>query len=76
MKTKICENPVLRLPDFSQTFLVEPYVSKTALRTILLHKYKGKLHLVAYSSKQYLPSEKKYPAHEKELVTILKDCMK
>ena len=76
LKTALCVTPVQRLPDFSKPVLVEPDASDQANGVKLLQLYEQKLHLVVYFSKKYLPVERNYPAHEKELLAIFKACMK
>ena len=52
LKTALCENPVLRLPDFSKPFVVQPYALEKAVGGVFLQPYKEKLHPVAYFRKK------------------------
>ena len=72
----LCSTPVLRLPDFDRPFVLEPDASDVAVGAVLLQEYEDGLHPVAYFSKKYIPAERNYPAHDKELLAIFKVCMK
>ena len=66
----------MKLPDFSKPFVVEPNASDLAVDSILLQKYEDGFHPIAYFSKKYLPAERNYALHDKELLAIFKACMK
>ena len=68
----LCETPVLKLPDFSKPFIMEPDASDLAVGAVLLQEYDDGLHPIAYFSKKYLPAERNYAPHDKELLTIFK----
>ena len=72
----LCETPVLKLPDFSKPFIVEPDASDLAVGAVLLQKYDDGFHPIAYFSKKYLPAEINYAPHDKELLAIFKACTK
>ena len=72
----LCSTPVLRLPDFDRLFMLEPDASDVAVGVVLLQEYEDGLHPIAYFSKKYIPVERNYPAHDKELLAIIKACMK
>ena len=55
---------------------MEPNASDFAVGAILLQEYDDGLHPIAYSSKKYLPAERNYALHGKELLAIFKACMK
>ena len=75
LRSALCETPVLKLPDFSKPFIVEPDASDLAVSAVLLQEYNDGFHPAAYFSKKYLPVERNYVPHDKELLTILKACM-
>ena len=72
----LCATPVLKLPDFSKPFIVEPDASDLAVGSVLLQEYDNGLHPIAYFSKKYMPAERNYAPHDKELLAIFKVCMK
>ena len=67
---------MLKLPDFSKTFVVELNACDLAVGTILLRKYDDGLHPITYFSKKYLSAERNYAPHNKELLDIFKAYMK
>ena len=72
----LCKTPVLKLPDFSKPFVVEPNASDLAVGAVLLQEYDNGFHFIAYFSKKYLPAERNYAPHNKDLLAIFKACMK
>ena len=66
----------MKLPDFSKPFVVEPDASTLAVGALLLQKYNDGLHPITYFSKKYLPAERNYAPHDKELFAMFKACMK
>ena len=76
LRSALCETIVLKLPDFSIPFVVEPNASDLAVGAILLQEYDDTFHPVAYFSKKYLPAERNYVPHNKDLLAIFKACMK
>ena len=59
--------PVLRLPDFKQTFTIETDASEGGIGAVLLQHG----HLIAYISKAMGPKYKLLSAYEKEFYAIL-----
>ena len=55
---------------------MEPDASDFAVHPILLQEYDDGFQPIIYFSKKYLPAERNYAPHDKELVTIFKACMK
>ena len=72
----LCSSAVLKLPDFTKPFVVEPDASDVAVKAVLLQYYDNRLHSVAYLSKKYVPAETNYAPHDKELLEIFKACQK
>ena len=76
LHSALSETPVLKLPDFSKPFVVEPNASDLAVGTVLLQEYYHGFHPMAYFSKKYLPAERNCAPHDKELLAIFKACIK
>ena len=76
LHSALCETPVLKLPDFSKRFEMEPDAFDLAIGAVLLQEYNNGFHPIAYFSKKYLPAERNYAPHDKELLAIFKACMK
>ena len=76
LRSVLCETPVLKLPDFSKPFVVEPDASNLAVGAVFLQEYNDGFHPIAYFNKKYLPAERNYAPHNKELLAIFKACMK
>ena len=56
---------MLKLPDFSKPFVVEPNASDLAVGAIFLQEYDDGFLPVAYFSKKYLPAVRNYAPHDK-----------
>ena len=66
----LCNPPVLKLPDFEKPFVIDMDVCKDATGAVFLQKYDDGLHLIAYHSSKYAPTECNYDGGEKELLVI------
>ena len=55
---------------------MQPNASDLAVGAVLLQEYDDGFHPIAYFSKKYLPAERNYAPHNKELLAIFKACMK
>ena len=76
LRSALCKTPVLKLTGFRKPFLIEPIASDLAVGAILLQEYNDGFHPIAYFSKKYMPVERNYTPHDKELLTIFKAYMK
>ena len=65
LKSKCCDMPILRLPDFERDFIIRIDASDTGLRAILLQSYDGTDFPVAYASKKLSPAQTSYATVEK-----------
>ena len=72
----LCFSTVLKLSDLTKPFVVELDALDVAVGAVLLQQYNDRLHIVAYFSKKYIPAERKYAPHNKELSTIFKAWQK
>ncbi|XP_073668194.1 uncharacterized protein [Paramisgurnus dabryanus] len=70
LKERICADPVLQSPDFTQRFLVQVDASATGLGAVLLQGATGEERPVTYLSRKLLPRETRYSAVEKECLAI------
>ena len=67
----LCDAPVLSFADFTRPFLVHTDASGDGLGAILYQTLDdGKNHPIYYASRGLKPSEKNYPAHKLEFLTL------
>lgn len=71
LRDKLCEEPVLQYPDFTQPFIVTTDASGTAVGGILSQGPLGKDRPIAYTSRVLNDTEQRYSTYEKEAVAIL-----
>lgn len=76
LKQKLCEKPVLSMPDFSPghaTFRLHTDWSKTAIGAVLLQKDRktGKEHAIAYASRILNSAERNYAPTEGECLAVV-----
>ncbi|KAL1138567.1 hypothetical protein AAG570_008630 [Ranatra chinensis] len=70
-KARLCEDPVLRFPDFSLPFVITTDASQVAVGAVLSQVDSGGDGPVAYASKKLTPAESKYSAIERELLGVV-----
>ncbi|KAL1130399.1 hypothetical protein AAG570_013337 [Ranatra chinensis] len=70
-KARLCENPVLRFPNFSLPFVITTDASQVAVGAVLSQVYSGGDRPVAYASKKLTPAESRYSAIERELLGVV-----
>ncbi|XP_013382645.1 uncharacterized protein LOC106153310 [Lingula anatina] len=63
--------PILRMPDFSRSFILRTDASDVGVGAVLLQKYDDELFPVAYASKKLLPREKNYSVIERECLAVV-----
>lgn len=71
LKQKLCEQPVLRFPDFTQPFVLTTDASGYAIGGILSQGEVGKDQPISYVSKILSSTEQKYSTYEKEAFAIV-----
>ena len=71
LKAKLCEEPLLQRPDFSQPFIPTTDASGFAIGGILLQGKIGKGKPIACASRSLSDTEKKYDTYEKEALFII-----
>ena len=71
LKEKLCEQPLLQRPDFSQPFILTTYASGFSIGGILSQGKIGKDKPIAYTSRSLNDCERKYDTYEKEALAII-----
>lgn len=71
LKQRISSPPILRLPNFTQTFVLRTDASDTSLGAVLMQEYKGTLHPIAYASRKLLAREVAYSTIERECLALV-----
>jgi len=71
LKRKLCEAPLLHVPDFSREFVLTTDASNTAVSAVLQQRMEGGLVPISYHSRILNPAEKKYSTYEKECLAVL-----
>jgi hypothetical protein len=73
MKKRFTEEPVLLMPDQSKPFQIESDASKVATGTVLTQlDSNGNRHPVAFLSKTFSETERKYEIYDRELLGIIR----
>ncbi|GJR59868.1 hypothetical protein Tco_1502030 [Tanacetum coccineum] len=67
LKQKLCEAPILALPEGNNDFVVYCDASHQGLEAVLMQREK----VIAYASRQLKPHEKNYTTHDLELGAVL-----
>ncbi|KAJ9565224.1 hypothetical protein OSB04_001190 [Centaurea solstitialis] len=67
LKKKLCQAPILSLPDGSEDFMVYSDASKMGLGCVLMQRGK----VISYASRQLKDHERNYPVHDLELAAVV-----
>ncbi|KAI3701792.1 hypothetical protein L6452_27141 [Arctium lappa] len=67
LQKKLCEAPILSLPEGSEDFVVFSDASKMGFGCVLMQRGK----VIAYASRQLKVHEKNYPTHDLELAAVV-----
>ena len=67
LKSKLCEAPILALPEGTDGFIVYSDASITGLGCVLMQNDK----VIAYASRQLKTHERNYPTHDLELAAVI-----
>ena len=70
MKDAICEDVILKYPDFNQPFRIQTDASRTGLGAMLEQEEDGKWRPVAFASRKTSDTEKNYPTHKLEYLAL------
>lgn len=71
LKQKLCEEPLLKFPNFNEPFILTTDASGFAIGGILSQGDLGKDQPIAYVSKKLSTTEQKYSTYEKEAFAIV-----
>ena len=72
LKQRFTEEPVLLMPDQSKPFQIESDTSKVATGAVLTQlDSNGDRHPVAFMSKMFTNTERKYKIYDRELLGII-----
>ena len=71
MESKLCEEPLLQRPDFSEPFVLTTDTSGYAIGGILSQGKIGKDKPIAYALRSLSDNEKKYDTYKKEALAII-----
>ena len=71
LKRKLCEAPLLHVPDFSREFVLATDASNTAVSAVLQQRMESELVPISYHSRILSPAEEKYSTYEKECLAVL-----
>ncbi|KAG3233987.1 hypothetical protein PI124_g20953 [Phytophthora idaei] len=71
LKRRLCNPPVLHLPDFSQPVHLRTDASKFAMGGVLFQVVDGVEHSIAYTRRKMKPAELNYPTQQQELLAIV-----
>ena len=71
IKSRSCNAPVLKLPDFDKDFVLRNDASDTGLGAVLLQKHGETMFPIAYASKKLTGAPKSYATVEKECMAIV-----
>ena len=67
LRQRLCEAPILALPEGMEDFVVYCDASISSLGAILMQRG----HVIAYASRQLKPHEVNYPMHDLELGAVV-----
>ncbi|KAD6796506.1 hypothetical protein E3N88_07402 [Mikania micrantha] len=70
LKNKLCNAPILALPEGTENFMVYCDASRQGLGCVLMQKGK----IIAYAFRQLKIHEKKYTTHDLELGAVIIKC--
>ena len=72
LKLFLCNNPVLKSPDFNKPFILHVDASDTGAGGVLLQESPdGMFHPVSYTSSKFKPHQKSYSTIEKEALSLV-----
>jgi len=71
LKCRLVSAPILALPDWSQSFLLDTDASDTGIGAVLSQVQDGKEHVIAYASRSLTKAERNYCVTRRELLAVV-----
>ena len=71
IKHILSSEPILKLPDLNQEFILQTDASNLSLGACLLQEHEGIKHPILYGSRKLLPREQNYSVGEREALAII-----
>jgi hypothetical protein len=71
LKIALSGDPILKLPDIDEEFVVRTDASNVAMGCVLMQNYEDIMHPVAYASKKFSERERKYSVEERECLAMV-----
>jgi hypothetical protein len=72
VKEKLVSAPVLSIPDFTRSFILQTDACDYGISAILAQEGdEGEIHPLAFKSRKLIPAETRYPTHEKEALAMV-----
>jgi len=71
LQTALITAPVLKFPNFSESFLLQTDASGIGLGVVLAQQIDGEEHPIAYASRTLKPAERNYPVFEQEALAVV-----
>ena len=71
MHTLKSNEPILKLPDLNQEFILQTDASNQSIGGCLLQMHEGVKHPVLYASKKLIPKEQHYSVGERQALAIV-----
>ena len=70
LKEALCTPPTLAYANFTKPFILHTDASRSGLGAILYQESNGKEHPIAFASRTLRPSERNYPSHKLEFLSL------
>ena len=74
LKNRLCNAPILGMPDFTKPFLLDTDASNFAIGAVLSQCIDGKERPIAYASRTLTKAERQYCVTRKELLAVVHFC--
>ena len=71
LKSLLCKEPILQLPDCSKQFVLRTDASQDGIGAVLMQENNGQMFPVSYWSRALRTAEKNYSTVEKELLAVV-----
>lgn len=71
LKQKICQAPVLRMPDFHRQFILQTDASSTGLGAVLAQEFQDGIFPISFASRKLTARERNYATVEREGLAVV-----